>query len=389
MEAYVGMDVHCKESVYVIQDGTGRVIGEGQVPTSWMGMLEFQERHGVAPGTKVALETGSVSFYVARLLMRLGLVPVVVDAHEVRLKAHRPNQKSDRRDAFELCEGLRRDIYRVIVHIPPPEVQQLREALARRRHFVQICTREVVSAKHLLRAEGLVELTGHLRSEPAWSRLVERLDFAPDLQVLIDCHRTAWLCAQAQVRRIEQHIGQIRTAHTASVTALQAIPGVGPIVAQTVVAAVSDPERFPTAKHVASFAGLVPSTHQSGERNHQGRITKRGSPELRAMLCEAAHHASRPEHPLNPYFAKLCARRGYRMAVVAVAHRLLRIMWAMMRSGTDFDVGRLGVEAGPFEVTVKRPYRLKKTRALAKAGPGRTAKTRSSTGTMIVPRAAV
>ena len=49
------------------------------------------------------------------------------------------------------------------------------------------------------------------------------------------------------------------------------------------------------------------------------------------MLCEAAHHASRPDHPLNPYFARLCARRGYKMAIVAVAHRLCRIIFAMLR----------------------------------------------------------
>jgi transposase len=58
-------------------------------------------------GTAVALETGTLAFYVTRELMRLELTPVVIDAYEVRLKAHRPTQKSDRRDAFELCEGLR------------------------------------------------------------------------------------------------------------------------------------------------------------------------------------------------------------------------------------------------------------------------------------------
>jgi len=77
------------------------------------------------------------------------------------------------------------------------------------------------------------------------------------------------------------------------------------------------------AKHAASCTGVVPSTHQSGDCDTHGRITKRGSGELRAMLGEAAHHAARANHPLNPYFRKLCAKRGYRMTVMAVAHRLL------------------------------------------------------------------
>ena len=77
------------------------------------------------------------------------------------------------------------------------------------------------------------------------------------------------------------------------------------------------------------------------------------------MLCEAAHHASRPTHPLHPYFAQRCARRGDKMAVVAVAHRLARIIFVRLRDTRDFDVGKLAVERGPFERTVVRLYRRK------------------------------
>src|SRR5439155_5542435 len=111
---------------------------------------------------------------------------------------------------------------------------------------------------------------------------------------------------------------------------LQTIPGVGSIVASTAIAVFSDIGRFPDAQHAASYAGLVPATYPSGARDAHGRITKRGAAELRATLCEAAHHASRPDHPLPPYFAPLAARRGYKMAVVAVAHRLCRIIFAML-----------------------------------------------------------
>jgi hypothetical protein len=76
------------------------------------------------------------------------------------------------------------------------------------------------------------------------------------------------------------------------------------------------------------------------------------------MLCEAAHQARRPSHPLNPYFFKLCARRGYKAAIVAVAHRLCRLLYALLRDGSKFQPTRLGVEAGPFTQTVTRQYRL-------------------------------
>jgi transposase len=145
---------------------------------------------------------------------------------------------------------------------------------------------------------------------------------------------------------------------------LQAVPGVGPIVALTVLAAFSDARRFPTAKHAASYAGLVASSYDSGDRVQHGRITRRGSSELRSMLCEAAHHARRPDHPLSPYFFRWLTRRGYKMAVVAVAHRLCRILYAMLRDGTDFDLKRLAVEEGHFEHVTVRRYRRKQDAAV-------------------------
>jgi transposase len=119
---YVGLDVHSKKSAFVIEDNGGKVIAQGEVATTPEGFSQLQATYQLARGTRVALETGTVAFFVARQLGRLGLDPIVVDAHEVRLKAHRPNQKSDGRDALELCEGLRRGIYRSIVHVPRPEI---------------------------------------------------------------------------------------------------------------------------------------------------------------------------------------------------------------------------------------------------------------------------
>jgi transposase len=78
------------------------------------------------------------------------------------------------------------------------------------------------------------------------------------------------------------------------------------------------------------------STHQAGACDRHGPITKRGAAELRAMPVEAAHHAARREHPLHAAFTTLCVRRGYKPAVVAIAHRLCRILFAMLRDDSDF-----------------------------------------------------
>jgi hypothetical protein len=133
MECYVGLDVHSKASVFVMQDAHGEVLAQGEMPTTPEGFRRWHDAQRLPAGTPVALETGTVAFFVARELTVLGCAPLVVDAREVRLKAHRPTQKSDRRDAFELCDGLRRGIYRAIVHVPPRPVARDAGAPSARR----------------------------------------------------------------------------------------------------------------------------------------------------------------------------------------------------------------------------------------------------------------
>ena len=133
MAYYVGLDVHSKACSFVFQSADGMVVGHGEVATTAAGFQQLVRAHGLPGGTPVALETGTVAFFVARECTAVGLVPHVIDAHEVRLKAYRPRQQSDRRDAHELCEGLRRGIYRTRVHVPPLPVARLRETLSRRR----------------------------------------------------------------------------------------------------------------------------------------------------------------------------------------------------------------------------------------------------------------
>jgi len=360
---YVGLDVHSRQSTFVIQDAEGQVVAQGTVPTTRAAFARLRATHHLPLGTPVALETGTVAFFAAQQLAAVGLAPVVVDAHEVRLKAHRPFQKSDRRDAVELCEGLRRGSYRTLVHVPPAPVQRLRATLARRRHCVRLQSAQVTTTKALLRGAGLGHLSRSLGSEVGWTKVLAALAEHPEMAAAIAPHRALWRCAREQVLALEAALAPQQVPFAEPLRRLQTIPGVGPIVATTAVAVFSDIGRFPDAKRAASYAGLVPATYQSGARDAHGRITKRGAAELRAMLVEAAHHASRPTHPLHPYFAPLCARRGYKLAVVAVAHRLCRIMYAMLRDGRDFDVAKLAVERGPFVRRVVRLYRRTPARA--------------------------
>lgn len=365
MARYVGLDAHSKKCVYVIQDENGTHVGEGSVPTTLEGLEVMRARYELPTGTGIALESGTMAFFVARQLKQLGFEPVVIDAHEVRSKALRPNQKSDRRDALELCEGLRRGTYRSVVHVPPESIERLRETLGRRRHFVRVKTMQVNAVKRLLRTAGLQTLSRSLQGDSGWNKLLSAVAIDPSLHAFCAAHRAVWRCAHEQIAALEGSLQEQQRQFQADIDRLQTVPGVGPIVALTALAVFSDVQRFPTAKHAASYAGLVASTFDSGERVRHGHITRRGSTELRSMLCEAAHHAWRRTNPFQPYFSSLCVRRGYKMAVVAVAHRLCRIMYSMLRHGTDFDCTRLGIEQGHFERTTVHHYRRKSSMAVS------------------------
>jgi transposase len=344
MKRYVGLDVHSKSSTFVIQDFAGAIKARGSLPTTAEGFKRLRDQHFLEPDTQVALESGTVAFYAAEQLANLGLTPLVIDAREVRAKASRPLQKSDSRDALELCEGLRRGIYRSIVWVPPTALREFRETLSRRRHFVRLKTSQVNAVKRILRSVGQGDLAKRLQYLSNWDKLVQKLEEQPRLQEFVRCHQAMWLCAHEQAEFLEKNLKELSRPWKETIDRLRTVPGVGPIVACTTVAVLADVRRFPSAKQVASYAGLVPSTNQSGTRDHHGHITRRGSSELRSMLCEAAQHSRRPDHPLHAHFQRICFKRGYKMAIVTVAHRLSRILFAMLRDGTEFSTASVETE---------------------------------------------
>jgi transposase len=342
MRLYIGLDVHGKQTVYVVLDDDGKVLAQGKVCTTAEGLCELLQRLGAPQGTVIGLETGGQAMWVARLLSGLGMEPVVIDAREVRQKARRVGQKSDSRDAFEICDGLRRGIYTSIVHVPDAQVLRLRRILSRRRHFVKVCTGQINAAKFLLRSVGLGHEAKTLTTQQAWEKLLDRPAVKGDREHLA-MHADVWRVAQEKVVLLEQELQDALKPFQPTVKRLQTAPGVGIITAATYIAVLATPHRFPDSGRVVSYIGLVPSTYDSGDRRCHGHITRQGSAELRAMLCEAAHQAASKRHPLNPYWSRICVTKGYKKAVVAIAHRLGRILYAMWRKEEDFDVTKLNV----------------------------------------------
>ena len=342
MKMYIGLNVHSKFSVYVTQNGRGKTIHSDRIATNPKGLAHMIHCLHAPEGTPVAMETGPMATWVSRQLVAQKMKPVVIDAREVRVKALRPHQKSDLRDARELCEGLRRGVYQSIVYIPDESIEPLRLLISPRRHFVGIFTRQINAAKHLLRLRGQGGRVKALTHEKAWRSLLEDPKIA-DRRTMLEMHFDLWHQAQSAKRKIEAELLQAARPHQQVIDLLRTVPGVGPITAITFIATLGDRRRFPNSGHVVSYAGLAVSTYDSGERQRHGHITKRGSAEPRAMLCEAAQHAWRSTNPMNPYYRRVAAKKGHKQAIIAVAQRLAPILWRMWLNQEPLNIEKLNI----------------------------------------------
>jgi transposase len=122
---------------------------------------------------------------------------------------------------------------------------------------------------------------------------------------------------------------------------LQRVPNIGPVTAAAFVAALDDAHRFGRAHEVEAYVGLVPREWSSGETQRRGRITKAGSGRVRWLLIQAAVSMLRLRDPrtaeLREWAGRIAARRGRKIAVVALARRLAGILFALLRDGTVYE----------------------------------------------------
>jgi transposase len=145
-----------------------------------------------------------------------------------------------------------------------------------------------------------------------------------------------------EIAALDQQLRQ-QAARDPIVPALQTVPGVGLIVAVTFRAHLDTLARFTHAGQVSAAIGLVPRENSSAERRQRGHITKAGPRELRSLLVQAAWACwrSKQSASLRGWVEQLAARRGRRIAVVALARRLSRILYALWRDQSTFDVKKL------------------------------------------------
>jgi transposase len=263
----------------------------------------------------------------------------VIVAHPGQLRLiYRSKNKNDRKDAERLAKLLYLGEVPT-VHVPSLEVRTWRELINSRSQVIAKRTRAKNTVRALLRGAGVTPPRHPglwSKAGLVWLRQLSLPTFSQQLRrdLLVEEIDTL----TRQLRRIEQELNRLGL-QTPAVFLLRSIPGVGLRTAEAIVAFVDDPQRFRCAKALGSYFGPVPRQDQSGDKNQLGHITREGAPVVRRLLAEAAWQARRRSPTVRAYFDRVQRDDPQRkkIAVVATAHYLVRVMWAMLKRGTFWE----------------------------------------------------
>ena len=332
---YGAIDLHTRRSQIRIVREDGTVVLDRRIDTT---RPAFDELFGGRGAMQILLESSTESEWVAAQLETGGHEVVVADPNYAAMYGSRSRKvKTDKRDVAALAEANRTGVFRR-AHRASAGARALRQTLRVRQHLVQMRGRSISLLRALLRRDGLRLASGS--AEGLLTRL-DRLTIPAPLMTVI-----------APVRELLTALNALLAARDAEVETraadpttqrLMTAPGVGPVVALTFQAVMDDPARFGgQAARASAFLGLVPSEDSSAERHRKGHITKTGPNDLRALLVQASwtiwRGRSAAGADLRAWAHALAARRGRRIAVVALARRVSRILYAMWRDHTDFEV---------------------------------------------------
>lgn len=329
------MDLGDKTSRLCIISADGEVVSEGGVATTRKAISE--KFAGLKP-CRVAIEVGTHSPWVSRLLMELGHEVIVANPRQLKLITE-SSRKSDNVDAETLARLARVDplLLRPIRHRSERAQMDLMVVRARAA-LVQARTSLVNTARGLVKAIGerLPKVDAEALDLGKASNLPEALR---------DVLRPLLLTVEELTQKIkaaDKEIERIARTRYPETELLTQVSGVGPLIALTFVLTVEDKERFPKSRDVGCFIGLRPRRQDSGERRPQLPITKEGDMYLRALLVQGAHcilSRQGPDTDLKRWGEQMCTggRNAKKRAIVAVARKLAILLHRLWVTGEVYE----------------------------------------------------
>jgi transposase len=333
MVTTVGLDI--AKSVFQVHgvDAAGQVVIRRQLKRRYV--LAFFQK---LPACLVGIEACASSHHWSRELKALG--------HTVRLmppayvKPYVKRQKNDAADAEAICEAVTRANMRFVATKTPEQQSGL--TLHRTRHlFIRQQTAVINVVRAHLAEFGIVAPVGRKGVEA----LLNVVTDSSDKRVPVVA-RMCLASLGAQLRRLKEQILEfdrlIMAWHRSNEASkrLDAIPGVGPVLATALTASIADPKAFRSGRNFSAWIGLVPKQHSSGGRDRLGSISKQGDRYLRSLFMAGAlaviRYAKIHGTKHRPWLSALLARRPTKIAAIALANKIARMVWVLMARGERY-----------------------------------------------------
>jgi transposase len=321
---YVGIDLHRRRSVIVQVDESGVRRSAVRIDNDAVALAAEVAKAGEHP--EVVLEATYGWYWVADVLAELGAN--VHLAHPSGLNWGQRRRKDDVIDATDLVDMLR--LGRLPeAWIAPPATRELRELVRYRAKLVALRSGLKAQVHSVLAKQGvpvpMTDLFG-----VAGQRLLNQVPLGGAYTVRVQSLRDLIEVYDRQVALADRHARAALDGDRGWL-AVQAIPGIGPVLGAVFVAEIGDVSRFPTARHLCSWAGLTPRHYESDTTVIRGRVTKQGSRLVRWAAVEAAQHTG---DFLRRDFRRIAERRNNRrIARVAVARKVLTLVYYGLRDG--------------------------------------------------------
>jgi transposase len=333
----LAIDLGKFKSVFVVYLGELKDQQFGKVDTSPAALHDLLVQESP---DRLVIEAAPAAGWVCDLAQTLGIAVQVANGNDERWHWKKVKHKSDRNDALKLAQMSAMDCLPT-VHVPAARVRQWRSLIEYRHGLVDRRTAIKNSIRSLFDRQGL-KLPS---ADKAWTaaglkqiRLEAReaSEVTPEQLWRFAVHAELQLleALAQQVQHVEAKLEELADADD-RVKRIQTSPYVGPRLSEAVVAILDDPRRFANARQVGSYAGLAPKRWQSGQMDRSGHISHAGNRLLRELLVEIAWLGVRGGTWMKQVYENV--RRGSeqrkKIAIVAVARRLLVKLWAMLRDG--------------------------------------------------------
>jgi len=331
----IGLDLGDQTTRYCILDEAGEVVSEDQLPTTREGLASLFAQ---MPASRVALEVGTHSPWISRLLASLGHEVIVANSHNVKLITQSV-RKNDRIDARQLARLARVDPKLLSPIRHRGEAAQLDLAVIRARAELMEARTQLINS-----ARGLVKPMGERLKKCDADQVGE--DLGASVRegargVIGPLLKTVETISE-QIAKYDEQIEGIAKRYP-EVKLLQQVYGVGPLISLTYVLTLEDAERFEHSRDVGPYLGLTPKQHDSGESQPELGISKAGDGLLRSLLVQGAHCILRkgaPESDLRTWGMGKMGKGGKRAkkrAVVGVARKLAVLLHHLWATGEVYD----------------------------------------------------